>query len=398
MVISAQEAIHIDSGHTSPMRLFLGTIGAREKDFEDIINTVHRDLEWSGQFDVTVDNFDCPTTKKEVLRLFDAGFPLVLFVSQEKDMLVWRLYDATQALMVKGKRYKQESLSSNKLAHRIAHDIWFELTGHKSPFLTKLAYIKKVKNNTKKQTHICIADYNGEHEEVLLASNAINIAPYWNNKIEDPLILYSEFTPRNVRLMAIDLRGNKRVVLDLDGTSVGVSYDPHSSDVVYCRSGELWHFHYDPLTKKSIHRLIVKEKEACASPTVRANGDIIYCSQGKIKYYHADTQKSDLITHDGYCVAPTFSEASGKIVYSKRINRIMQLFVYDLKHKNHEQITFDTGDKIDASWSPCGNYVTFCFDTGKFGRIATINVMTQTRHYITPSNLDCSYPAWSPIF
>lgn len=397
ITVHAQEIIYIEQQQTSAMPLFIGVIG-ESKDFLYLVTTLKNDLEWSNQFTVTINNFACPSTKKEVLSLFDAGYPLVLFLSQEKDTLIWRLYDATQALMVKGKKYLKQQVPVHRLAHALAHDIWFELTGNKSPFLTKIAYIDNTLKKNKKETTICLCDYSGADKEILLAPTTISIAPHWNNNIHEPLLLYSEFTAHNVRLMALDMHGNKRVVLDVDGTSVGLSYDPKSSDVVYCRSGELWHFHYDPIQKKSIHRLVIKEKEASASPTLRANGDIIYCSQGIIKYYHADTKHSEKLTHEGYCVAPTFSEVNGLVAYSKRVKGTMQLFLYNLTSHQHEQITFDAVDKMDGSWSPCGQYIVFCYDNGKASRLATINIMTHVRYYITPASADCSYPAWSPLF
>ena len=55
---------------------------------------------------------------------------------------------------------------------------------------------------------------------MILALDTIALAPRWNGKKLDPLILYSEYTPSNLRLMVSDLKGNKQVATSFDGLNM----------------------------------------------------------------------------------------------------------------------------------------------------------------------------------
>ena len=72
----------------------------------------------------------------------------------------------------------------------------------------------------------------------------------------------------------------------------------------------------------------------------------------------------------------------------------MQLFTYDLNNHKEEQITFGAGNKIDACWSPCGNYLLFCYQNNKLSRIARVHVVVKEINFITPETDFCSYAAW----
>ncbi len=103
------------------------------------------------------------------------------------------------------------------------------------------------------------------------------------------------------------------------------------------------------------------------------------------------------MTPQGYCVSPAYSPALNKVVYSKRVKGVMQLFVYDLVSEAHEQVTFGKGDKTEPSWSPCGTYIVCTAEQGSSARVALVHVPTKNFQYITPQGVWCGYPSWSPL-
>ncbi len=401
--IDPEQHSNLDASAALQMPIFLGVVAASSSDqeLEAIVKVLKADLERSGQFSVTVQLLAYPKTIGEVTALFKSGYSLALFINELKDSagIEWRLYDATQVLMIKGKRSSKWGNSAAEWAHHIAQNVWKELVGNRGPFISKIAYIKKVARNRAQTLYqLWVCDSDGAHHQLILSSNRIIVAPYWTNDSEHPGLLFSEFTLSNVGLRALDMQGNKRMVLDLEGTTVGISYVPNSSDIVYGRSGALWRYHFDLEHKKSIHSLIIKEKDACASPIVLAHGDIIYCSQGKIKYHHSDTKSTEILTPHGYCVGPAYSSQENALVYSKKVKGIMQLYMYSFITKEHVQLTHDKGDKTEACWSPCGNYIAFCWDQGITSYIATLHCRTKQCAILTGVKEHCSYPAWSPLF
>ncbi|MFA6065700.1 MAG: hypothetical protein WC707_00795 [Candidatus Babeliaceae bacterium] len=391
-------ALQAHPGHEAPMNIFVGIIEPQET-LVEVAQGVAEHLAYSKQFVVTCLPVEFPKSKQDVTKLFDSGYPLALFISQEKgsQAILWRLYDATRGVMCKGKRYDYNGLLPHHIAQTIAHDVWFEMTGEFSSFSSCISYIKKNKTKTTSTYNLCLMDYNGKHNKVLYATQRIIIVPAWNNDIKKLHIVFSEFTPYNVRLLAIDMQGKLRSVLDADGTYAGVAYAHKGKDVVYCRSGEVWHYHYDQDQKKGIHELIIQDDETCASPNITVEGDVIYCSQGKVKYYKKSNKSITIVTPEGYCVAPTYTSCGNKIAYSRRMREHMQLFVHDTGAGTHRQITFDKGDKTDSSWSPCGNYLAFVYIEKGLSQIGIIHVKTGARYMVTSPLENCSYPSWSPF-
>lgn len=390
---TAQEMVTIQTAQTQQMPICLMVLQDNET-INILAQELKKHLELSEQFQVTVMHNEQPKSKQFLTGLCKQGYGLVVFIEMNNaGDIIWRLYDATQVQMIRGGRLPSE----NAHAHYLAHYLWPLITGQPGPFTTKIAFIKKEQRAGKWRHAVCMANYDGSDVQELTSSARTYIAPAWNNNCRAPVILFSEFTPHNVRLMATNLTGRKKVVLDFDGTQVGVSYTAKNADVVYCHSGNLWLFHYDPVTKQKQRTCVVHEDEPAACPCFLSNGDIMYCCQGKIKQWHAATHQSDVITPEGYCVSPAVHEASGLLLYSRTTKGIMQLWLYDMHKKTHKQLTFGKGTKIDASWSPCGNYIVYCLQEGKHSQLVVHTLKTGKEHIITSAQEHCYYPAWSPF-
>lgn len=415
-------SITIDNGVANKqkkrMPLFIGILDARGADVDRLAPFLKADLELSGQFKVTIERQDLPQSQKEIKELYTKGYLLALFINKAKDgnSFEWRLYNTASATLEKGKRCPKQGNQAENWAHLLSHVLWQELMGSVGPFTTRLSYIKrKPTSRLAFDSELCISDLQGKKVRSLFSTPRISVAPYWastkdtqngemqGNFNQPSLIYFSEFTDANVRLVSATTNGKKRVVLDLDGTTAGISFQPATGDIVYGRSGGIWHCYYDPLLKKSIHTLLIKEKDVCASPSILSNGDVIYCSQGKVKRYNRKTGKRENIVDEGYTVGPALHEKTGQLVYSCRVKlkqgkSYMQLFIHPISGGKGTQLTFDEGDKTDPCWSPCGTWVAFGVEAQSKSRIALLNIKTRKFFYLTPHSQDCRYPAWSPLF
>ncbi|MCL5436382.1 MAG: hypothetical protein M1549_00700 [Candidatus Dependentiae bacterium] len=385
---------------STAMRLKLGICGAGagSADCARFVGMLKHCLEWDDRFEVATDVMrELPTKKAEVTHLFDAGFDAAVFINftSSDQPIEWRLYDTKPGEMVCGRRCASSGYLK-EAAYAIAARIMRELMAQEPPFLTQIAFIER--DRPHRRSLLCLTDFDGESCQVLFLSPRIMVAPTWGKDPKNPLILLSEFTPSNVRFVGVDMVGNKYTVMDLDGTSVGLSYSPLSEDVAYCRSGVIWGYHFDATTKKAEHRVLIDEGGLCAFPTLLGSGDIIYGSRGKIKLWDAAMQKAKVLVGEGYNVAPAYSGAQQKIVYSSRVRGTMQLFEYDMQTGKKRQLTCDRGNKVDPSWSPCGNYIAFCWELGRESRIAILNCERGGYRYVTPKTRSCAFPSWSPVF
>ncbi|KKS68760.1 MAG: Protein TolB [candidate division TM6 bacterium GW2011_GWE2_42_60] len=397
--------IHINTAGTSaspvaPMKLFIGVLGSgrQRPDCARFVQSLEHCLTFEKRFSVASKILEnAPLKKEEITALFGHGYDAALYVTFEDlhKPVEWRLYETKSGEMVSGKRLATLAYVKDA-AYGIACRVIEELMAQKMPFLTKIAFVENDKKN--KKNYVMVVDFDGASPQVLFSSRRVVLDPSWSLKIDNPYLVLSEFTPTNVRLVAIDMEGRKFVVFDQPGTIVGISYRSDGKEVVYCRSGNIWHYVYDEKTCKGVHHRVFEAPAVSASPSVLPNGDIIYCAGGKIRLYVAATGKQLVLTPRGYNVAPAYSMAANQVIYSSRINGVMQLFVYDLQHKTTKQLTFGKGDKTDPCWSPCGIYVAFCFEQGAESRIAIINKNTKEYWFITAPGRYCRSPSWSTYF
>jgi Tol biopolymer transport system component len=362
---------------------------------QKIVGQLKQDLERSGQATVTVRQGVMPLKTTEVETLYKEGFPFVLFLAfnNTAQTVEGRLYDALDRSMLQGKKWhKRDSIVV--WSHKIAQDIWSHLMGDPGSFISSIAYIKKMRRGSHWSTQLCVKPWASSEERVVRSGNKIMIAPCW--KHDGKVLFFSEFTNRNVRLMATDLMRKTWVVVDGDGTNVGVSCIPQVDEAVYCHSGDIWSYRFDPIKKRGTHTLLIKDKGGCASPTQLGSGDIIYCAQGKIFLWSKAANKHQALT-EGYCTGPSCHEKMGIIVYSKRVGKHMQLFMYDMRTKRHTPLTSDAGDKIDPAISPCGGFIAYCLERGRMSEIMVLTRATGQVERLSSLGDFCSCPAWSPV-
>jgi Tol biopolymer transport system component len=369
-------------------------------------------LERSGQFQVVIKTCNLPTTQSELNQLLDKNFPLEIFLNHAEGAkyVAWRLYDVRDGRLIKGMKYGKRGSSAHGYADNLADELWPVLTLQPSSFSSKIGYVKKKRTMSKKQRSVvCIANSDGSNEQEIIKTPGTYVSLYWHHDTQNPCLFCSEFTRFNVRLICATLQGRKNVVLNFKGTCVGISVSHDNNKAVYCRSGTIWLYSYDQAQKKGIHKALIKNEGKNVSPTLLANGDVIFCSDAKsikgspamgpqICHYRAADRSIRLLTNDGYCVGPSYCSVNQKIAYSKKVNGVMQLCVYDCRTKQNSQITFDQGNKIDCCWSPCGNFIVFCYQQGGQSRIAVMHVTLKKRTFLTPVHEHCTCPAWSPVY
>lgn len=383
-------------------RMPIALIVAPEQELDDIATIVAKDLSWTKQFAPEVMHHAPIKRTKDVRQFAQQNKPIVVFLSQpdKADYIEWRVYDSAQARMLKGKRTYKDDSSLRQWAHRCSNGIWTALTGMPGIFDMTIAYCQEFRQPGRRpQKHIYVAEYDGSHAHALVATPTVNIAPRWRQANNgDPVIYYSECTLRNVRLMATNMKGKKRIISDFDGLNMLVAFAPDGKRAVLClsRDGGTQLYLYK-VGKKGLKQLT--HQGAHISPCFVDKHNIIFCSDNNkrrrpyICTMNIDTGDiQEVIT--GYCSSPVYSPASGLIAYAKMVDGQMQLFTYDMKKKIERQLTFGYGSKDECCWSPCGTYLIYTFEDGGLSRIAIINAKTGASRFVTSAKKRCTYPAW----
>ncbi len=404
IIISAQEPIIEICAQDKSKIPFLLAVTEDEPSLNRIAQIIKDRCLMSNQIACDIKCMSDSLKKSDFDQLHEKyGLVNFLSLSEDKNFIGSRLYDTRTAQMIVGKKF--ELLTDlKKTSFKIADFIWKNLCGQESCFLSKISYVKRTcTNKGNYRTAIIVCDIDGQNKKPLVKSPTINVKPVWSNDIKNPLMFYSEFTTTNVRLMGVDKESKRRNIFNFDGTIVGISTNKEGTEAVYCRSGNIWHYKYDPIAKKALHTKVIYKKGKSTSPNILPNGDIIFATDfnkngSTVCIYKNETKDIEKLT-EGYAVAPNYCDLNKSIVYSKKSdNGKMQLFLFDLKKKKESQLTFDNIDKIDPCWSPCGNYVAFSAQNGSSCRIVTIHIDSKNINYITPLGEYSYYPAWSPNY
>ncbi|MCF7899896.1 hypothetical protein K9K77_00100 [Candidatus Babeliales bacterium] len=399
-------AVDVSAHKTKQMNIIVASLGDDTHDMREIAETIERDLSFTGQFDPKNIRFQQLKTTKQVLSFNDQAPLFVTLIDDRKNKAVeWRAYNTKTGKMVCGKKVHKIGEKVFEWGHAVSDSLLLELTGNQASFSTKILYCKE--GGKKKQgTEICIADFDGHNEQIILSLDSIALAPRWNGKTLDPLILYSEYTASNIRLMVSDLKGNKQIATSFDGLNMLPAFSEDGSDVIVCLSVEgssqLYRYKYNKRKKRPDYIRLTHNNGTNLSPNLRENGDIVFCSDYETKRPHIYTMNKQgknitcLSQGPESCTSPSYSITTKKVVYSKLIGGVSQLMVYDFETQKTTQITRDNKHKEEASWSPCGNYLIFTVCDSATKRLAVESLLTKKRNYITGTTHKYTYATCSP--
>ena len=395
-------ALSVSSKGTKKVPVMVMGIGSDKSELEKLCQTIKTDLGFTGQFAVDVEfSQEVPTTKK--IKGINKTHPLLVAVTSDgkKEKMEWRLYDTNSSTMKRGKSVKKRGNLMRDWGHSLSDGILNALTDAPGFFGSKIAFCRQTKKNT---TDIYMMDYDGSSVKKLLSLDSLAIAPRWNNDISQPLILYSQYTPTNVRLMYTSLEGKTGIAADFDGLNMLPAFSADGTDVILCLSVEgssqLYRYVHYAKKHKGKYIPLTNNKGNNISPTVMPNGDIIFCSDFESKkpqIYKMDSKGRNWnrLTEGGFCTSPSYCAANNKLAFIKNISGRGQIMVYDMETEKLVQLTSDASHKEECCWSPCGNYMLFGTDDGKKKRLAHISLLTKRRTYITDGTFNDGYPSWS---
>lgn len=399
-------AMQMKANKTKEMDIIVAGVGVDTPDLRTVAQTVHDDLAFTGQFNPLQIQVAKLGSKHELLS-YKPQAPLLLALTDlpQEGHLEWRLFETKSARMLTGKKIQRKGKLARGWGHAVADQVLEALTDQKGPFCSQLVYCKEDPQQ-KRKTQICVADFNKGHETVLAELDTLAIAPRWNGSAQNPMILYSEYTLANMRLMSLGLDGKRSIATDFDGLNMLPSFSKDGKEAVLCLSVEgssqLYRYHYNKHKKQSEYIRLTDNDGSNLSPSIMENGDILFCSDFETNspqiYIMNKKGKLKRISEGGCCTSPTYNEHQHKIAYSKLVEGVSQIMVYDLETEITQQVTKDLLHKEEASWSPCGNYLVFSVADKTSKRLAIQSLLTGKRHTITDSKYRYSYPSWSGTY
>ena len=259
------------------------------------------------------------------------------------------------------KTYKGEGNEARSLAHRVADDLVFALTGQPG---MAAAEIVMVGNRTgKKELYICDAD--GAALRQLTRDRAISLAPRWSPDSRK-IIYTSYYRTQFPEVFLIDLKsGARRCLADFPGLNSSAAFAPNGNEVaiILSKDGNPDLFVMD-INGDRLTRLTYTKRAAEASPSWSPDGkEIVFVSDssGTPQLYIISREGGEprrLAVGGAQNVDPDWG-GNGYIVYSSLNGGQFQLYVLNPATGEARQISRGDANYEDPAWAPDGRHI-FC--------------------------------------
>jgi TolB protein len=379
---------------------------------QDIPNTIARDLDLSGYFEVLQPNTYIETpgkcTSNEATAYSDwtvigaEGLVRgVITYNGGKVKAQLYLHDVQKNSVVLGKEYEGDAAQVPMMAHRFANEILKFFTGEYGPFGSSIAFSSKIG----RFKEIFVMDLDGANLRQLTNERGLAMSPAWNS--DTTKLSFTNYRLRMPDLFMIDVNSRKiSQVTSGPALELGAKFTKDGSSLLGSRSvdGESDILLFGT-NGSVIKRLTPSNGAIDVSPDWSPDESrIVFCSNrgGGPQVYTMNRDGSAVkrlsYVSSNYCTSPSWSPKGDKIAFVCRADAGFQLFVTNADGGEALQLT-SAGDNEDPDWSPDGRYLAFSSTISRNGtpRISMIRADGANFRELTSGRIGDSMPSWSPL-
>jgi TolB protein len=364
--------VHVDitEGHLNPMPVavidFLGGSAAAQQVGRDISGVIRADLERSGLFrPIGPDAFIERIQGLEVpprfadWKIIDAQALAVGEVQSLPDgriRVVFRLWDVFGESQMTAFQIDRTPDGWRRIAHRIADQIYEQLTGERGYFDTQILFVSESGPRTQRIKRLMIMDQDGANPSFLTGPNAMVLTPRFapNTRV----LTYMSFETGAPRVFLYNLNTNRREVLgDFPGMTFAPRFRPDGNGIVF---------------------------------TLDMNGNSEIFTMDL-----ASRSRQRLTNHAAIDTSPSYSPDGSQIVFNSDRGGSPQLYVMSANGSGQRRISFGEGRYSTPVWSPRGDLIAFTRQSGGRFAIGVMRPDGSGERILTESYLD-EAPTWSP--
>ena len=321
------------------------------------------------------------------------------------------LYDMADGSVVSQKEYEASKELLRPLAHSIAGEVYGRLTGEKSVFRTKTAFVV----SGKRGRELFIADGDGERPRSLGIRATSILPPHWSPDGER--LIYSALKDGRWGIYLLNIReGKERLVHSSKGILIAGDFFPDGSGFAFSSSEQgssaIYSYSFPGGGPASLSpsagqvRKLSSSSDIVVSPSVSPDGKLIaFVSDrgGNPQVYIMDSNgyNTKRLTFEGsYNTSPSWSPAGDRLAFVGRHAGKNQVFTVNTDGSDLRRLTGE-GNSEEPSYSPDGRFIAFASDRKlpeRAGR-KTVYIMRADgggQRAITPPELSASGPRWSP--
>lgn len=318
----------------------------------------------------------------------------------EKVEAYFRLFDLVEQSFVTGLKYTAPAEEIRDIAHRMADEITFHLTGQVGVAHTKIAFIRD-RSGIKE---IYTVDFDGRGVNMLTRHESICLSPSWSP--DGKSLAYTCFRKRNPDLYIYDISNKKFWILSSrEGLNAAPAWSPDGTNIaLMMRRGDRTGIAFIDSLKGNNPAFLTTRGGNESSPTWSPDGQMLAFMSDRsgtpqIYTIRSNGRGLNRITFEGnYNASPSWSPLGDRIAFCGMKDNKFDIYTCKTDGTDLQRLTRNSGNNEDPTWSPDGRFIVFSSDRSGSNHIYCINANGANLRQITYSGYDETEPSWSPYF